>query len=149
MQKSSRKSRRRLSPPHPFSLSKNFSPPLGPPMAPPRGGDPGGEIFFLTSKKGVGVRACGAFSGLIFAFLNFLLNQFLKKLPKSLKIIFKRYRAPLGTLRRPTATMGRDHLESGGSGYPGGSWDVHKSLEFKRLRPFRRPLFFNDFLGFL
>ena len=47
------------------------------------------EIFFLRSKEGVGVRASGGISGLIFAFLNFVLDQFLKKLPKSLRITFK------------------------------------------------------------
>ena len=75
--------------PTPFLLvpPKNIPPPRGPPpMGGPMGGGPWGRaqggkkvFFFLRSKEGVLVRACGAFSGLIFAFLNFLLNQFLKK----------------------------------------------------------------------
>ena len=56
-----------------------WAPQWAPHGAPHGGGPRGGWIFFLVSKKGVGVRASGGFSGLIFAFLNFLLNQFLKK----------------------------------------------------------------------
>ena len=54
-----------------------------------RGGPRGGGERFFDKLKGVGVRASGGFSGLIFAFLNFLLNQFLKKWPKPLKVNIK------------------------------------------------------------
>ena len=78
----------------------------GPPMGVPGGGD-----IFLTSKKGVGVRACGAFSGLSFAFLNFLFNQFSKKVPFSIFLLILGPRGPGATMailvqrRHPVETL--------------------------------------------
>ena len=69
-----------------LSVGTPWAPPWGPPWGPPMGGGMGGarpppwggpgpqggvNDFFLTSKKGVGVRASGGISGSIFAFWQF------------------------------------------------------------------------------